>query len=146
MEDDSGVTDGPGLSSPWPMFVAFGLAIGEVGVMVPILPLAVGGLLLFAFSVAGILRETAYVTDIWTTFASIGAVFVVLGVALYVYTGAPLSVEQVTHTLEQGSRQIGIASIAYRGLLLVVTGAFATVLALVGRVSLVQRGEHPGSV
>ena len=47
-------------ASPWPLFVALGLAVGEVGVFMGLYPVAVGGLLLFVGSVAGIVQEAGY--------------------------------------------------------------------------------------
>lgn len=132
MSDSPGVTEGYSRSSPWPIFVAFGLAISEVGVFVPLFPIAVGGLLLFAGSIAGILRESGTVDDAWLTFGALGGVLAVLGLGLYLYTGAPVTVEQVVVTLEVGSA--GGGSVAYRALAIVTAGLFAALAALVGRV------------
>ncbi len=132
MSDTPGVDEGYRRSSPWPIFVAFGLAISEVGVFVPLFPVAVGGLLLFTGSVAGILREAEFVTDGWTTFGALGGVLAVLGVGLYAVTGAPVTVDQATFVLEAGSR--GAVSVAYRALAITTAGLFAGLAALVGRV------------
>jgi hypothetical protein len=75
----------PGLSeqyrkaSPWPMLVAFGFVISELGVLLGIFPIAVGGLLLFTGTVAGILNESEYVTRAWLSIAVIAAILTVLG-------------------------------------------------------------------
>ena len=44
------------------MLVAVGFAISEVGVFLGLRPVAVGGLLLFVVTLAGILRESEYVS------------------------------------------------------------------------------------
>ena len=49
-------------TSPWPLFVALGLALSEVGVVLGLRPVSVAGLLLFVGSVAGILTEAGYVS------------------------------------------------------------------------------------
>jgi hypothetical protein len=133
MSDARGLDEGYKRSSPWPIFVAFGLALSEVGVIVPLFPVAVGGLLLFTGSLAGILRESDTVEDAWLTFGTFGGVLVALGVGLYLYTGAPTTVEQITVTMEVGSTPSG-GSVAYRALAIVTAGLFALGGAIVGRV------------
>jgi membrane-bound ClpP family serine protease len=49
-------------ASPWPLFVALGLALSEVGVVLGLRPVSIAGLLLFVGSVAGILTEAGYVS------------------------------------------------------------------------------------
>lgn len=132
MSDTPGVDEGYRRSSPWPIFVAFGLAISEVGVFVPLFPVAVGGLLLFSGSLAGILRESGYAEDAWTAFGALGATLAILGVGLYAVTGAPTTVDQVVFVLEAGSQ--GSVSVAYRALAVFTAGLFAAAGALVGRV------------
>jgi len=84
VRDDAGEVS-PGLSdqyrkaSPWPMLVAFGFVISEVGVVLGVFPITVGGLLLFAGTVAGILSESNYVRRTWLSIASIAAILAVLG-------------------------------------------------------------------
>jgi hypothetical protein len=65
MDEQPGLSDEYRKASPWPLFVAFGLAIFEVGIVWPLFSVAVGGLLLFAGSVVGILRESEYIADPW---------------------------------------------------------------------------------
>ncbi|MFC7135063.1 MULTISPECIES: DUF7541 family protein [Salinibaculum] len=82
--DDVGEVS-PGLSeqyrkaSPWPMLVAFGFVISEIGVVLGIFPITVGGLLLFGGTVAGILKESAYVSRTWLSLGVIAAILAVLG-------------------------------------------------------------------
>jgi hypothetical protein len=81
----------PGLSdqyrnvSPWPIFIAFGLAISEIGILFALFPLAVGGLLLLCGSIAGMATEAGYARTPWRALAACAGVLVVLGgVLLYV--------------------------------------------------------------
>ena len=69
-------------SSAWPVFVALGLVLGEVGVVLGLYPFAVGGLLLFAGSVAGIVHEAGYTRHPWRLLGALGAVLVLLGAAV----------------------------------------------------------------
>ena len=76
----------PRKASPWPVFVAAGLAVAEIGVFLDgLYPLAVAGLLLFVGSVAGIVSEAGYVDRPWRLLGALGAVLVVAGV-LVVYS------------------------------------------------------------
>lgn len=68
--------------SAWPVFVALGLAISEVGIVFGIAPVAVGGLSLFAGSVAGIVHEAGYVESPWPLLAGIAAALAVVGTGL----------------------------------------------------------------
>jgi hypothetical protein len=66
-------------ASPWPLFVALGLAVGEVGVFMGLYPVAVAGLLLFVGSVAGIVTEAGYTETPWRLLGGLGVVLVLLG-------------------------------------------------------------------
>lgn len=49
-------------ASPWPLVVALGLTLSEIGVVLGLRPISVAGLLLFVGSVAGILTESGYIS------------------------------------------------------------------------------------
>lgn len=66
-------------ASPWPLFVALGLAVGEVGVFMGLYPVAVGGLLLFVGSVAGIVQEAGYSKRPWKLLAALGGLLILIG-------------------------------------------------------------------
>ncbi|MFB6169769.1 MAG: cox cluster protein, partial [Haloarculaceae archaeon] len=87
MNEQPGLSDQYRMASPWPLFVALGLALSEVGVVLALFPVAVGGLLLFGGSVVGILKESGYVAAPWTPLAVLGAVFAVAGGALVAVWG-----------------------------------------------------------
>jgi hypothetical protein len=82
----------PKKMSPWPLFVAVGLAIAEVGiVMEGLYPVAVAGLLLFVGSVAGIIHEAGYVARPWKLLGALGFLLVLAGVGvLYSQVGTDL--------------------------------------------------------
>lgn len=77
--------------SPWPLFVALGLPIAEIGILFGLVPLAVGGLFLFCGSIAGILRENEYVSSAWRGLAWLSVPVVVAGLALWYADGATAS-------------------------------------------------------
>ncbi|AQL41740.1 hypothetical protein BV210_02960 [Halorientalis sp. IM1011] len=82
MEEEPGLSDQYRKASPWPMFVALGFVLSEVGIIVGIFAIAVGGLLLFGGSVAGILKESEYVDTLWGSLLAFGGVLAVIGVGL----------------------------------------------------------------
>lgn len=96
----------PGLSdqyrkvSPWPIFIAFGLALSELGILFALFPLAVGGLLLLCGSIAGMATESGYAETPWRALVGCAGVLVVLG-AVLVYVGS-LPVAAETQVDERG--------------------------------------------
>lgn len=82
MEERTGISDQYRKASPWPLFIALGLAIAEVGVFLDVVAFAVGGILLFAGSVSGILSEAGYFATPWPFLGALGVVFAVIGIAL----------------------------------------------------------------
>lgn len=80
--------DGPRAMSPWPLFVALGIVLSELGVLMggPLIPVAVGGIVLLEGSVVGVLREAGYTNTLWKAALAIGVVFLLVGVVLVVRT------------------------------------------------------------
>jgi hypothetical protein len=86
MEEQPGLSSEYRTASPWPLFVALGFALSEVGIFLGVFPVAVGGVLLFGGSVAGILTESGYVTQPWQTLGVLGVAFAAIGAAI-IWTG-----------------------------------------------------------
>lgn len=84
MNEEPGLSDQYRMASPWPLFVALGVTLSEVGIIIGIFAIAVGGLLLLGGSVAGILKESGYVDDLWSSLLGFGAILLVAGGALFV--------------------------------------------------------------
>ncbi|RRJ32839.1 DUF7541 family protein [Halocatena pleomorpha] len=131
MDDQPGLSDQYRMSSPWPVFVALGLVLSELGVLFGIIPLSVGGLLLFAGSTAGILTESGYTSDLWRVMGGIGAVLVVLGAIL---TGTQLGLSAPSAIVSEliaafGGQPNGIiirgVSIVAAGVITIGVGAIA---------------------
>lgn len=90
MGDESGAQQS--IASPWPIVVAFGLALSEVGIFIGLRFAAVAGLLVFVGAVAGILTESGYISrPEWAT-GLMAAALVVIGVILMIQhgTGTPV--------------------------------------------------------
>mgnify|MGYP000221121222 CR=1 FL=1 len=122
MEEQPGLSDQYRTASPWPLFVAVGFAIAEVGVFVNVFPLAVGGIVLLGISVAGILRESGYVERPWRVLGGLGVVFAVLGAVLVATQVAPGSVSLGSIvTNPNGVVGRGLA-VAVAGVMLVAAG------------------------
>jgi hypothetical protein len=112
------VTDHKPSSSLWPMFVAFGLALAEVGVVVGVFVLTVIGFLMFTGAVAGILAEAGYVDDAWATLGVLALVVFGLGGVVFVRYGGTVG----------GAELVAVPNaIAYRGLSMIAAG-FLTLL------------------
>ena len=133
-EVEPGLSDQYRKASPWPVFVALGVVVSEVGVLLGLFPVAVGGLLLFGGTVAAILRESGYVGRPWLALASLGVVLGGLGTAavLWALGVDGLSVAAVTDPLNP---------IAYRGTAIAVAGLL---LVGVGAVVRLAQPATPG--
>lgn len=116
MDEQPGLSDQYRRASPWPLFIAIGLPIAELGILFNWFSVAVGGTLLLFGSVAGILNESGYVSKPWRVLGYLGvAVLLVGGVIVYTQTG----------------------DVATRGYALVTTG----VLSLVGATAFKLRAD-----
>lgn len=127
-ERDVGGEVQPGLSdqyrkaSPWPMLVAFGFVISEVGVVLGLFPVTVGGLLLFGGTVAGILSESGYVEATWKSLVALGVVLAAFG-ALTIGLNAELGALSLETLLDAGRPFVYRGSaIATAGVMLVAVG------------------------
>jgi len=58
MNETPGLSEQYRKTSPWPLFIALGVPISEIGLVFDIFPVAVGGLLLFCGCIAGMLQVT----------------------------------------------------------------------------------------
>lgn len=119
MADRSGMSDQYRKASAWPLFVALGLAIAEVGVFLDLVALAVGGLLLLVGSLAGILRESGYLATPWGFIGALGAILAVVGIVL-----------SILYPVDGGS---GAISIGFRAISLAVAGVLSMAGSLIGR-------------
>ena len=80
MDEQPGLSEQYRMASPWPVFIALGIPIAELGIVFDLFPLSVGGLILFCGSVAGILREAGYASTPWRPLAALAVVLVGIGV------------------------------------------------------------------
>lgn len=126
------MTERPGLSdqyrsaSPWPLFVALGLALSEVGVFVGLFPVAVFGLLLFVGSVAGILTESGYARRPWPTMIGLGTALAVAAAAIVAWQ-VPVAAIGLENFGRNGVLSRGLAVVA-AGLLLAAVGLVASLV------------------
>jgi len=128
-----GATGPARTASPWPVFVAVGLAVSEIGVFLDgLYPLAVAGLLLFVGSVAGIVSEAGYVDRPWRLLGALGAVLVVAG-ALVVYSQVGTGFLAALSTTD---------GVVFRGFAIAGAGVVAVVGGLAGAF-VVDGGREP---
>jgi hypothetical protein len=111
MDENPGLSDQYRMASPWPLFVALGIPIAEIGILFDLFPLAVGGLILFCGSAAGLVAEAGYAQTAWrAAAASAVACFALGGLLLFLASGSGAS------GVDLGTR--GIAVLVAGGLLL----------------------------
>ncbi|MBZ6493522.1 DUF7541 family protein [Natrinema longum] len=107
-----GETEPADPARPWPVLVAVGLAGSEVGIVVGLVPVAVGGLVVFAASVAGILADADYVDRPLVLAAEFGVVFVVVGAILVAHGSGTIPIRPLE----------SLSGLASRGGTLVLAG------------------------
>lgn len=125
MAEPSGLSDRFPKASPWPMLVAVGFVLLEIGLLVGIFPIAVGGVLLFGGSVAGILTESGYVAHLWATLARAGVLFCLLGAGL-IYLQGTFDVAGLLAAVE--TPNVAGNRLASRGVAAVLGGAVLVAL------------------
>lgn len=126
MDEQAGLSDQYRTASPWPLFVALGLALSEVGVFLGLFPVAVGGILLLGGSVAGILRESGYVAEPWGALVYLGALFAVAG-AVVVWT--QLDGGSLAAVLDQPGGAVGRGlAVTIAGVMLLLAGSTGSVV------------------
>jgi hypothetical protein len=127
MDDQPGLSDQYRMSSPWPLIVVLGLVFAELGLLFNVFSVAVGGLLLFVASIAGIILESGYAERPWNLLTGLGIVLVILGAIL---TATQLD----TITLEALAAIAGESNgIVARAVALLVAGVVAFVAGAGGR-------------
>ncbi|MFD1640950.1 DUF7541 family protein [Halohasta litorea] len=84
MEETPGLSEQYRKASPWPLFIALGVPISEIGLVFDIFPVAVGGLLLFCGCIAGMLQESGYVAAPWNSLGAMALLLFAAGGWVYV--------------------------------------------------------------
>ena len=124
MDDQPGLSDQYRMSSPWPIIVVLGLVFSELGLLFNVFPVAVGGLLLFVGSVAGIILESGYAERPWNLLVGLGGVLVVLGAVITVTQISAVTVDALVGVVSHPNEIVGRgAAMAVAGVVIVVAGA-----------------------
>ncbi|MFW6003718.1 MAG: DUF7541 family protein [Halanaeroarchaeum sp.] len=133
-EDESSTYEGPSgipgsreLMSAWPPFVALGLVVAEVGIVLNLVPLSIGGILLFGGSVAGILQDAETIETPWYALAVVGVLFSLFGAGVW---WTQLDSLALAHVLSVGATN----PIAIRGEAILLAGVLLVVGAVAGTV------------
>jgi len=82
MEETPGLSEQYRKASPWPLFIALGVPISEIGLVFNVFPVAVGGLLLFCGCIAGMLQESGYIDVPWTALGVMALILFAFGAAV----------------------------------------------------------------
>ena len=126
MEEQPGLSDQYRTASPWPLFVALGFALSEIGVFIGLFPVAVFGLILFGGSIAGILTESGYVNRPWPTLVGVGVALAAIAAAIAVWY-LPLA-EITVANIGQGQVFGGLVAVAVAGVGMVAMGGVGSVM------------------
>lgn len=127
MTDTATTQDTPGgftRGSPWPLVVALGFTLSEVGIILGFRAVAITGLLIFICSLTGILHETGYVTNPERTLTALGVIITSSGLWLLL------------------SARIGTT---IRGQALLIAGIVSLIGAIAWRLGARRNQNHPGS-
>ncbi|RLM94712.1 cox cluster protein [Halobellus sp. Atlit-38R] len=89
MDAEPGLSEQYRMASPWPLFIALGVPIAELGILFGLFPLSVGGLLLFGGSVAGMATESSYARTPWRAMVVVAIPLAALGLG-FIYTSINL--------------------------------------------------------
>lgn len=119
MDEDPGLSDQYRRASPWPVFVALGLVLSEVGVFLGLFSVAVFGLLLFGGSIAGILTESGYTARPWPTLLGFGAILALAGVGIVLWQ-IPLAEVTLQNFGQNGLLSRSVAVVAAGAILAMV--------------------------
>jgi hypothetical protein len=109
MDAEPGLSEQYRTASPWPVFVALGIPIAEIGILFDVLPIAVGGLLLFGGSAAGLATEAGYAETPWRALVGAAVPLAALGIG-FLYTAINLP-------------NRGVAILAAAGILVAIAAA-----------------------
>jgi hypothetical protein len=126
MEEQPGLSDQYRTASPWPVFVALGLTLSEIGVFIGLFPVAVFGLILFGGSIAGILTESGYVSRPWPTLSGVGVVLAGLAILIGI-TQVPIA--QITvENIGNGPLFTRLVAVGVAGIVMATLGGVGSVL------------------
>jgi hypothetical protein len=111
MDENPGLSDQYRMASPWPLFIALGIPIAELGILFDLAALSVGGLLLLSGSIAGMAKEAGYAKTPWRALAVCSVLLFALG-GLLLYADTVITSEGIRFVAR------GYAVIVAAGLLL----------------------------
>lgn len=115
MNRRSDASEGAALASPWPIVVAVGFAVSELGVFVGSVPVAVGGLILFGGAGAGLAHDAGYGSSPAGPLLVAGVLFVLVGGGVWVLRTPAMTVPALVAAP-------GADGVARRGLAILVAG------------------------
>ena len=121
MEETPGLSEQYRKASPWPLFIALGVPISELGLVFNIFPVAVGGLLLFCGCIAGILQEAGYIAKPWTALSVMAGLLFLAGAGVL-----------------YGDTQVGV-DLTLRAYALITSGAILLAAVVAGKLFVPKR-------
>ena len=121
-------------ATPWPILVAVGLAVSELGIFVGSVPGAVSGLVLFGGAVAGLAHEAGRGASPVGPLVVVGGLLVAVGGGVWVYGAGSTAVPTLLAAP-------GVDGLARRGMAILAAGGVLVAVGGVGLFAVVVRNE-----
>lgn len=118
----------PQTTSPWPVFVALGIATTEAGVLFGLVPIAVGGVLVFGGSCAGMAREAGYTETVWRSLRIVGGTIGFVSVLLWGLRSTALTPESLLRAASTDAIALRAVMVLIAATVLVASGYVGSAL------------------
>lgn len=114
-------------SSPWPVLIALGLVVAEVGILFGVALVGIGGLLLFGWSCAALLSDAGVTASGWRAVLATGTVLATAG-------GIVWAARLPAYTVSAAVRAVAVDPLAFRGAMVCAAAGILVVVGLAGAV------------
>lgn len=122
------MNDGARETSAWPIFVALGVAVGELGVLFNLVPVAVGGVVLFGGASAAVVAESELADGPWRPLAAIGAIVGAISLGVWSLRVSEPTLSAYLARVATDAIAVRAAVVFVAALVLVAAGLVGTVL------------------
>jgi hypothetical protein len=110
------------------VFVALGIATTEAGVLFGLVPIAVGGVLVFGGSCAGMAREAGYTETVWRSLRIVGGTIGFVSVLLWGLRSTALTPESLLRAASTDAIALRAVMVLIAATVLVASGYVGSAL------------------
>ncbi|ELY56587.1 DUF7541 family protein [Natronococcus jeotgali] len=115
-------------SSPWPLVAALGIVATEAGVLFGLVPIAVGGVLAFGSSCAGMIAEVGYASEPWRPLRLVGAGIAAVSAAVWIAVAPAVTPSGLAAGVATDGIAVRAAIVFVSAALLIAAGAVGPVV------------------